>query len=211
MGHRASLYLTFRTYVMNPKALTKAKIRLRTAEKVVDNLAQCEDYDTFSELWYVFLTSSKSIYTVLEQGAKASPQSRQWFGGKKKERRTDPLLQYIYQARNDDEHGIEPTTEHVQGSLAIGVNRPGYSNHMTISGSLKTGFWATSHDGKPVLVERTLPHVRLVIIHGRDEKIVYDPPTEHMGQPLTDTSPSNVAQLGLNYLSSLVEEAGRLS
>ena len=196
---------------MNPKALNKAESRLRIAKGAIDDLAQCQDYDSFCDFWYIFLTSSKNVYTVLEQGAKTSPQSRQWFGEKKNVRRADPLLQYIYQARNDDEHGIEPTTEIVPGSLAIGVNKPGYSTHMTLSGSFKTGFQATSHDGKPVLAELTLPQIQLVSVHGRDKAKIYDPPKEHMGQSLTDTSPINVARLTLHYLSALVGEAKRLS
>lgn len=193
---------------MDPKAITKAKSRLRVAEKAIAELAECKDFDTFSDLWYTFLVSSKNVYTVLEQGAKASAPSRQWFGGIKSIRRDDALLQYLFEARNDDEHGLDMSAEHVPGSLSIGVAKPGFSNSMTFNGSFGAGQTMNirSNDGKPVLFEQTLPHARLIPISARGNRRI-DPPTEHLGQQLSDQSPLAVATHGLSYLTSLVADA----
>ncbi|MEQ1883291.1 MAG: hypothetical protein ABL878_20240, partial [Burkholderiales bacterium] len=96
---------------MDGKALTKARRRLNVARTAAAALDQAPDFDAFSEQWYVFLHAAKGVYTTLEQGAKTSAQSRQWFAGKNAARKNDSLLRYVSEARNDDEHGIEEPIE----------------------------------------------------------------------------------------------------
>src|SRR3546814_16981731 len=80
---------------MNPKALHKAQLRLRVASKTAADLKDCKTYGEFSDAWYIFMHAAKGIYTMLEQGSKPTPQGRQWFGGKNKERKDDPLLRSV--------------------------------------------------------------------------------------------------------------------
>ena len=196
---------------MNPLAISKAQVRVRIAQKAVGDLEACRDYETFTQIWFTFLNASKSVYTVLEQGAKASARSRQWFGAKAEERRRDPLLQYVYQARNNEEHGLLSSSEHVPGSLAIGVNKPGFSAQIRFDTDASKGLVATSLDGKPVLIEQTLPHVKLIRVHGRDAaREIYDPPEMHGGLKIADTSPLGVAKLMVTYLAAMVSEAALL-
>ncbi len=75
---------------MNRSAVEKAKARLRVARKALAELKESRTFSDFSDAWYVLLTSSKNVYTVLEQGAKTSAQSKQWFGAKKQARKTRP-------------------------------------------------------------------------------------------------------------------------
>ena len=197
---------------MDRKAIEKAESRLRVAKKAAADLRECKDYHAFVDTWYTFITAAKNIWTVLEQGAKDTPRCRQWFGAKAKDRRSDDLLQYLFEARNDDEHGLEAITEHVPGSLAIGVAKPGYSNNMLIKelvigdGGQITRFDAEPLDGKPILIEQTLPHARLAKIRPRGRPPM-DPPTAHRGSPLPDNSPVTVADTALSYLEELVAEA----
>lgn len=196
---------------MDKKAIEKADSRLRVARKTAADLQDCADYHAFVDTWYTFITAAKNIWTVLEQGAKDTPQCRQWFGSKAQERRDDELLQYLFEARNDDEHGLDPITEHVPGSLAVGVAKPGFSNRMLINKMLIrdgkiTHFDAEPLDGKPILIEQTLPHARLSQIRPRGRPPM-DPPKTHQGQPLSDTTPLGIANMSLTYLAALVEEA----
>jgi len=195
---------------MNPKAITKAESRLRVCQKALVALGQCKTYNEFTDVWYTFLTAAKGIYTTLEQGAKTSPQSRQWFGAKARERRSDGLLQYVYQARDDEEHGIEPGSELVPGYTAIGKTAPGFSSKIRVDTGSRGEMHVASLDGKPVLIEQVFPHVQLITVRGRDGKL-YLPPEGHLGQPLEDKSPGSVAQLTIAYLIALLEEAKRLA
>lgn len=198
---------------MDRKAINKAASRLDTAKQLLLELRACKAYPEFCSKWYLFLVSAKNVYTTLEKGARANAKTKQWwFAEKKAERKDDPLLQYMFQARDDDEHGLEPVTEHVRGSLAIGVAAPGYSSHIRFDGLVidSQGRFnpaaVRSGDGLPVRVEITPEHVRLIAVTGRGD-IKYQPPTEHMGKPIGDASPAGVATLTLAYLSRLLDEA----
>jgi hypothetical protein len=195
---------------MDQRAIIKARIRLNIAAEAADTIRLCTEYDKFVGTWYTFITSSKNIWTTLEQGSKDNPQCRQWFGAKERERRTDELLQYLFEARNDDEHGLEAITEHVQGSTKIGVSKPGFSNSIYIRklsiGPTGIEFDGHSLDGKPILMEQTLPHFRLSEIRPRGRPLM-QPPSSHKGIILTDISPVAVADLALSYFRALVEEA----
>ncbi|MDN3571820.1 hypothetical protein [Methylobacterium longum] len=197
---------------MDPQALAKARSRLRVASKALSDLESIKNYDDFIDIWYVLLTASKNFYTILEQGSKISAQSRQWYGAKKQERRSDPLLRYMYEARNDDEHGLNLGSEDVPGSLAIGVNKPGFSSAMSISGTFGPGgnLSVKSLDGKPVLVEQTLPHARLISVRDRSN-VEYKPPTEHKGQPLESNLPLPVAKLMVAHLETMIVQAQALA
>lgn len=195
---------------MNPAAVSKAKARLAIVTQQIASIEDAKSHEEFANHWYLFLLSAKNIYTMLEQGAKASAQSRQWFGGKKQERREDPLLQYLFQARDDDEHGIGEVTRLEPGRTRIGVNAPGASNAMRVSGfSDGQGRMhiteLQSYDGKPIAVQSVPYRSVLAPVQGRGG--IFEPPTMHKGAPIKDTSPLGVAKLCVEHLAGLIVEA----
>jgi len=215
---------------MDSRAIEKAKSRLRVAKRALSDLKGSATFGDFADHWYVFLTSAKNVYTVLEQGAKDSPQSRQWFGAKKQIRKDDPLLQYLYEARNDDEHGLGNSVSLTPERHEIGVAQDGYSRSMTLNGGpfrnvTVTGcgtavvfeggpppsdLKVTALDGKPVLAKRTPATTVLTEVTARGDR-KYAPPKEHLGNAITDCSPIGVAEIAITYLSSLLEEAWRVA
>lgn len=197
---------------MDPKAITKAKARFRIAKEQLASCEKAENHQRFSGAWYLFLIAAKNVYTTLEQGSKISAQSRQWFGAKKKERKDDPLLQYLFQARDDDEHGLDEVTALSPGYLGIGKSAPGFSSSLSISnltidgnGQVSVGS-ITSHDGLPVLIEQRGPHSTLVPVTGRGG-VVYQPPKMHLGEPIPEPLPVPIGNLGLAYLERLLADA----
>ncbi len=215
---------------MDPRAIEKAKSRLRVAKRALADLKASETFGDFADHWYVFLTSAKNVYTVLEQGAKVSPQSRQWFGAKKQIRKADQLLQYFYEARNDDEHGLGSSVSLTPERHEIGVAQDGFSNSIKLNGGpfqnvVMEGFAtavvfeggppdfdlkATALDGKPVLAKRTPATTVLTEITARGDR-KYAPPTEHLGNKIADCSPIGAAEIAVAYLGGLVDEAGQLA
>lgn len=218
---------------MKHAAIEKAYGRLRVAQKALAELKACRTFVDFSDAWYVVLTSSKNIYTVLELGAKGSPQSMQWIGAKKQQRKSDALLQYMFQARNDDEHGLGSAVELKPELHEFGLAGPGFSNVVQFDGgpfssivcvrdepdgaavafesmSPPSDLKVTSLDGKPVGFRRTPATTILMPVTGRDNR-TYHPPTVHLGQSLQDTSPVAVAELNIAYLRGLLAEAEELA
>lgn len=199
---------------MDPRAVSKAKSRLRTVERELAELQKATSYTEFSDHWYVFLTAWKGIYTTLEQGAKASPQARQWFGAKQQERRKDNLLQYVYQARNDDEHGLNTVTKLDPGHVAIGVKaNPGENLNMIIdeirfdANGVRVSS-AKDFNGNPIPTFTEIRGAHPVLISVRDRGgNTYAPPSMHLGKKLPDQEPLTIAEAAYAYASDLLSEA----
>lgn len=213
---------------MDTRALEKAKDRLRLAKSAVENLRSCKTYQEFFDQWYVFLTSSKNIYTVLEQGSKSTPQSRQWFGKVKSLRKSDQLLQYLFEARNDEEHGLGESLRLQPARTTIGVAGAGASNDIMLNGGpfrnvrvtnfnkavqfeggVPEGVTVHSLDSKPVKILRTPASTVLVEVNARGNR-KYAPPTSHMTKEVLDKSPLGVATLAISYYEILLKEAEAL-
>ena len=124
---------------MDQVAIEKAAVSLSNAQTARDDLDPCTSFKRFQELWYTFLFSSNGVYTVLGKGAKSSPQSRQWFGGQKNYRTQDPLLQYLAQARDDDEHGLGQVVEHDQTIVNVMIDTPEYKGPLSVRATYKRG------------------------------------------------------------------------
>jgi hypothetical protein len=65
-------------------------------------------------------------------------------------------------------------------------------------------------DGKPILIEHSDPHAKLVPVTARGP-ITYHPPKQHLGMALPDDKPVPVARMALDYARALVEEAAALA
>lgn len=210
---------------MELKALEKAQRRLRVAQESAAALPDAENHRDFADKWYVFLHAAKGIYTTLEQGAKSTPQARQWFGKVNQIRKDDELLRYISEARNDDEHGIEEQTQAIPGASVLGISRPGENRVLrdqfgntffNIDGAAwEVGDGAmplskmpriTALDGKPVINAYRPARIVLKPVMDRSYR-QYDPPRSHMGKDLQSDTALEVAELAIRYLSGLVVEA----
>ena len=93
---------------MDRNALAQARSRLNKAIAYAAAMKANTDINAVMEAWGDFLIAAGAVYSKLEQGAKGHPASEPWFGAKKAQRKADPLLAYLHQARNVEEHGITP-------------------------------------------------------------------------------------------------------
>ena len=91
---------------MHTLAIKKAISRLSRAGECIRGMHEARNGAVFESNWADFLIALNGIPTILEQGAKSSPQCRQWYGQKKALGRKDSLLRYLHQARNAHEHGL---------------------------------------------------------------------------------------------------------
>jgi hypothetical protein len=197
---------------MQQGALEKGERKLRRATAAVTAMRAAASFNDFADAWDDFVIGFNGVYAALEQGAKKTQVATGWFARKQGERKADQLLQYLQQARNADQHGIAPLVSHKPGRIAIGVNKPGYSQSLYLK-SLKVGpagveFDATSNDGKPVLLEVTPSTAILVQVTNRGN--TFEPPALHQGLDVAGKGPTEVGTLALEYLTKLMEEARQL-
>jgi hypothetical protein len=105
-------------------------------------------------------------------------------------------------ARNAREHSIEEITEKYETKTTC------LKPKERVAAAMERGLI-----GSPIatleMVDVTRAHVRLLEVV--DWGTCYSPPSQHHGVALTDTSPANIAELGLAYLNLMLKEASGLT
>jgi hypothetical protein len=192
---------------MKQVALTAALVRLRRASVAVESLQRAQNHEEAETAWTNFLIAAAGVYGKLEKGVDAAGPSKGWFDKIKNQRSTDPLLRYMEQARNADEHGIEPVAKRNPGGMGIG-GRGAIRLGGVIGGpSGKMNLRATSLDGQPIAVTVYGPHLELAAVTNR--KVTYQVPNTHLDKPIQQT-PLEFATLTLNYFIKIVDDAKAL-
>lgn len=195
--NRDSGYLS----LVRTAALKQAEARAAKARQALLELTAGKSYQRFVEAWSDFLLAHNGAFSKLEAGARGCGKSEAWFGRKKHERKTDELLRYLHQARNIDEHGLEPTTmQHSEVQFSgsdfplLGVWADGPITSVTAPADV-----GIEHTSWAVLVPVTDPRFG-------DSFAV---PTMHLGAPVPEATPAKVAEIGLSYLDRLLAEAAK--
>ena len=198
---------------MKHVALEKASEHLELAKAAVQRLTLENGAKAYSQAWSDFLSQSSRFYGKLEQGVKGCTASVPWFGQKKNTRRTDPLLSYLHQARNCDEHGLDYIVTETGSSLVGKMAEGATTFHMAADVMLDSD--GNVHVRNPTsetpaaftALELSDPRMELVKVKdGRSGKS-FDPPEEHLGQPIADNSPPVIANLAIEYLEEMLNEA----
>lgn len=188
---------------MNRSGIEKARKRLGLAKQHLERVRNAATYEEFEAAWYQLLIAGNSVDLILEAAAKEDPKSRPWYGGKVNLRRKDPLLSYMHQARNSDEHGIKPVTLRADaGILAEIKGGEEKSKILSQDGRVRGYRWKGGQFSLKVIGA----HAQLdVIVDSRfgDE---YPPPRSHLGKPLLRSLPYDIANVWVNYLEGLLDD-----
>jgi hypothetical protein len=199
---------------MDKAAVDAARECLDRAKAELVAMQKADSFKKMEEGWSNFLTMANRVYVKLEQGAKVSGPSKGWFGLKRHERKVDPLLKYIKNARDVDEHGLQRITDRQDGG--VGVKFPTATNDAPVrvkSGSIGGGqiSFELEDPNTPVVIEIVPSAVKLVEVINHGDR--YQPPEEHMGQPISrihpvaHPHPVAVASLTVSHLEALIDEA----
>lgn len=188
---------------MEKRAIEKAIGKFVIARKAHETICQSQDLREINLAWTDFILACGVIFSALEKGAKSNPKSTFWYGTKKHIRKTDPLLSYIRDARNAEEHGIDQITKVAAKSIVL--------KHQGSAVTLRS-------DGKNWNVERVSgppfewqePKLVLQTVYDDRFNQKSDPPKSHLGIDLGDQEPKTVSALALTYVESLIREAATL-
>lgn len=133
-----------------------------------------------------------AAFLKLEKGARGCGKSEGWINRHKNTRRTDPLLAYLHQARNVDEHGLEPVSRATPGRI---VPRA---------------------EGGAIIVSIGRIHLVEVVDDRYGDR--FPVPRSHLGKPIDpmtpfadrDIGPWETGKLGLEYIRAMLMEARSL-
>lgn len=196
---------------MKAIAVEKAGKRLRSAKEALERISRSPNFAEFERAWTDLLIHLNSMHQIFFVGSANLPKSDAWCAKIKGERRSDPLLQYLQQARNADEHGIEPLAKLEPGGMFIGG--PGESFHLRSLRAVPDGLGGmrveveTGAGQKPTIGFRA-PYASLVPVTNR--KVRYDPPKQHLGEIIDDPTPLKIAELAFAYHEHMLKEAAAL-
>jgi hypothetical protein len=184
-------------------AIDAARTEYTRAAESLAAVATTNDFPTLERHWASFLVSAGRVFTKLEQGAKVRSKSNAWWGSKVHQRRTDPLLCYLWHARNADEHTLQRINR-LQPAQA-NVIEPTKEEIAQLERAMKnqTRPWAALD-----MVEWTPEDVLLLPVV--DRRVRYDPPKEHLGKAIESSSPAHIGGLALAYLDGMLKEAEAL-
>jgi hypothetical protein len=196
---------------MNRLALEKAKSRLRLAARAVNDLETIgANPIAFEDHWTDFLIHWKGTYSKVQQAAKDTPQELQWFGGVNRERKQDPLLRWLFEARNDEEHGLVSSAVNLPHRVTFRPHNDAVAHALRVNpdGSIR----ALDENGNEIAADYghpQPPESKLNEVTEYDGKRKVAPPTAHQGQSI-EPKPLIAAKLGLCWLESLVATAEAL-
>lgn len=171
-------------------------------------MADANSASDFAECWESYLVALKAVGEILLTGSKGHNQARQLLETRWIEVTSDPLLKYLIEARNVEEHGLEPTAEFAGPSLGIGG--PGES--VRLDGTIGPGgtLRVTPLNGSNVTITYSPKSARLLPVKDRKGN-TWPVPDMHLAKVVSDQAPISVATLGLAYFSRLVEDASSLA
>lgn len=202
-------------------AIPKCWDRIGKAERALYLCRNASTMGDFQSAWADLLSQTGSLIHAIEAGSAGTAQGRQWYGGMKRKFRSDPLLQYMFQARNSEEHGIASVTALKPNFPVRQIDEDGNEVDNIDWGSGRVdqekGFikydYIDQKDDRPTRTQignfgPPAPVLRPVVDSRNNQ--TFAPPKEHLGRRITDTSPINVAGLFIVYLIDLTNRAGEL-
>ena len=188
--------------------LKKAKQRLDQARSALSALPRCKTFVEFEKEWLNFLLHAGGVYTQLEQATKPDVSSRQWYGAKKRQRKSDPLLSYMHHARNADEHTLEQVSDFKPGRISIGQPGslpPGKSARVVMNIEKPVDFEYSFPGAESPLIEMNSLKLRAKPV--TDRGIQYEIPKSHLAKEISNPTPEKLAELTVQFVSDLIVEA----
>lgn len=188
-----------RTFDSN--AIEKCLDRLDEAREALFRARSTGQVRDLRRHYSLFLRACGGVINMIEAAAQATPQGKQWYGGKRNAAKKDDLLRYMHQARNVEEHSaanpaIFKPSRVTLGSAPAEYGPPDAGLGIPGGGSI-LNIWNGERRLLPLVDTRYNQH--------------FAPPAEHAGKPLRSQDPIEVGEVYLAYLEAIVREVTELN
>lgn len=186
--------------------LTKPVEELVKAEGYIEKMKVAQTLEAYEEHWKEFLHCLERLWNKTINHLNRSPKFQGWAERGKTEnlRRKDPLLSYLVNARGADEHTIADITQKEPGG--IGIN-PAEGNSLLIHKLEVNNGRISIEADRPVRIDFIPGKVKLLAVTNRGK--VYQPPSQHLSQPINSEQPIDIARLGIKFYRDFIEKAER--
>lgn len=173
-----------------------------TAARALDEMAAATNIADFRTAWETILLRLEQGWERAKRFCEQYPQSQtqSWLSTNSKLRKTDPLLQYLKQARNSEAHGLAASVDSEKlVSITDRYGRPFRLNGVKVT--LKDGTLTINLQSDDIgvdwigKVEASTPTLQSIVCRGKR----YDPPHKHLGNKISNLHPVFVATLGIDF------------
>jgi len=105
---------------MERKALDAAWEEYAIAADCLDKIVTSSEFNAYKDAWGSFVAAHLRVFERLKRVHWPDESGRAWCESKLNQQYYDPLLRYLFHARNESEHSIEPIVER----RTVNVKRP---------------------------------------------------------------------------------------
>jgi hypothetical protein len=180
--------------------------KLHEADGAITQMRNAHDRINYEAGWMQFVDSLEEFWArFFDEGKTAFTSFQPWAGAIDAQRKADELLNYLYQARHQSQHGrIAMLWEEPKLLIA-----PNFNGHIRGFKLFPDGTYEIDATPlQPTLPDATITHdpgnAILPIIKNKKHRQTFNPPIHFKGQPLQELTPISVAQLGLDFYRDII-------
>jgi hypothetical protein len=180
----------------------KPELELDKARHEINLMRDSKKLSEFEEHWKEYLRRLRRVWNKACDEFRRNSKWNGWRGSYEQERKKDPLLSYLINARDADEHTIGEITEQVPGG--IGIN-PATGNSIYIEKMEIKNNSISINSPQDIRIDFIPGRVKLLPVtnYGR----VYAVPTHHLGNPVDPADVIAIANLGFQYYTEFLKAA----
>lgn len=179
-------------------------IELNKARVAISDMKSSQSLEAMEESWKSYLHRIERAWNRVLHHYGKSPKWNGWQANVLKQRRLDPLLSYLINARGCDEHTGEDIVTRTPGGFGIGSADGGpFRIENLIINNGHVSFKSSSN--VEISFISACVELKSIVNRGRE----YHPPVEHMGKPIKSKNMIHVAELGFEFYSGFIESVER--
>lgn len=184
----------------------KPRQELERARNAIDRMKAATNHAEFEDAWKEYLSRLERAWNKAQAHFMKSPKWHSWAGKYITQRRADPLLKYLTNARGAEEHSVGEITERVSGNMTIGAR--GGAMHVYGFGMSSRGLFVDAAPATPdaeLVIGFKPERTKLLPVVNRG--VQYDVPTAHLGDAIDPNDVLNISECGVKYYSELLNLA----
>lgn len=185
-------------------AARHSRIELARAAAALQAMEGSEDLEAFERHWQEFLHRLERVWIKCTAQFKSSSRWQGWSGQIVGLRRNDPLLSYLKNARDADQHTLSAITARRPSELTLTAGGPqgrALIKRLTID---RDGQLAMEGDGVRNVVFRP-EQTRLMPVVNRGR--TYPVPWSHLGRPINSEDVLAVADAAWAFYANVLDQA----
>ena len=177
--------------------MERTRLELDAAKRAIEMLKTAATYSDMKVAWQDVVSRLEKTWTKAKlECTGCVGEARRLLDTAAASRSSDELLIYLAQARHADQHSLESGTS---WSLGMRIELPPGAS---VTLDLEKGT-AQAQDGD-VQVAVAGPVYALIPVENRG--VTFNPPEQHLGNPVKGTDPIAVAETGFSFYSQLVSD-----